>query len=346
MIARFTCFIVLLIPSLSWASWYFVSPSGDDNASGLSPDKAHKTINTTLARMYPGDTLYLMPGEYNQTMTTQVSGTAKQPIKVLGSKSAIIRGGTRHLIVEINHSYHRFSGFVVNGKSQDGSQSAHYKNKLIEVSSSDEGVVQKVTLANLDIQQALEECVRIRRNSSHIYLLDNTISHCGLAISQFQGQQSNGEAVYLGSAPEKRKTGEHDFPHNIVIRDNQISGPIGECVDIKEDVHSVEIINNSCAGAWEENSGAINIRGSENLIIGNVVIGTVASGIRIGGDTDKNAINNIIVNNRLIHNTNGGIKIMGWPNLLCGNSSQQAGDVKDVRTKSRYPHIALEHCHD
>lgn len=332
--------------SWSWASWYFVSPSGDDNASGLSPQKAHKTINKTLAKMYPGDTLYLLPGEYYQTIVTQVSGTAKQPIHVMGTKSAIIRGGTRHLILQINHSHHRFSGFVINGKSQDGSRSGHYKSKLIEVSSGIEGAVQRIILVNLEIQQALEECVRIRRNSSYIYLLHSSISHCGLAISHFRGQQSNGEAVYLGSAPEKRKADEHNFPHNIVIRDNQISGPVGECIDIKEDVHSVEVINNSCVGAWEANSGAINIRGSENLIIGNTVIGTIASGIRLGGDTDQNAINNIIVNNSLIHNANGGIKIMGWPNLLCGNSSQQADKVKDVRMRSRYPHIALEYCHD
>jgi hypothetical protein len=343
----FSCLLILLLlPFLASADWYFVAPEGSDKADGKSPETARKTINKTLALMYPGDSLFLLPGDYHQTISTQQSGSKDMPIRVIGSQQAIVRGGTRHLVLEINHSFTEFRGFSVNGKKDDGSQLDHYKSKLIEISSTDHQPIEQITIANLNIQEAQEECLRIRRNTSNVYIVNNHISHCGLSISHFAGNQSNGEAIYIGSAPEKRTHTGKDFPHDIHIRSNHISGPIGECIDVKEDVVDVSIVNNTCVGAWEKNSGAINIRGSENLIVANMVINTQSSGIRLGGDNDKNAVDNIVVNNQLINNANGGIKIMNWPNLLCGNKSQQLRKIKDVRTRDKYSHSALESCHD
>lgn len=343
--ALFTSVMMSVSPTC-WAQWYFVSPTGDDDASGLTPGEARFTINKVLKNLSPGDTLYLLPGDYFQTIETQHSGTADKPVRILGSRQAIIRGGSRHLIMFIRHSYTNVEGFSINGLTGAGEHQEDYQKKLIEIGAGPDTLIEHISLKSLAVNHAQEECIRVRHNTRDIRILNNHISHCGLAISHFQAQQQNGEAIYIGSAPEKRHPTHPYFPRRVYIRNNHISGPVGECVDLKEDVKHSEITGNVCSGAWEEHSGAINIRGSENLIIGNQVIDTIASGIRLGGDTTSNARHNIVVSNQLINNASGGIKIMNWPNLLCANLSQQSADIKDVRMNSGYSHMALGACND
>src|SRR5215470_7246902 len=52
----------------SEAKDYYVSPNGSDLNQGTEADKPFKTIHTGARALQPGDTLWVMPGEYTGTL--------------------------------------------------------------------------------------------------------------------------------------------------------------------------------------------------------------------------------------------------------------------------------------
>ncbi|MCE9608130.1 MAG: right-handed parallel beta-helix repeat-containing protein [Planctomycetia bacterium] len=76
---------------------FYVKPTGDDGADGLSIGKAWKTIARAVKTLEPGDTLYLEPGTYAGGFELQASGSAKAPIIVRGrgTGAAVVEGAVR-----------------------------------------------------------------------------------------------------------------------------------------------------------------------------------------------------------------------------------------------------------
>jgi parallel beta-helix repeat protein len=74
----------------------FVSPAGDDGADG-SYDAPWATVNASVDKLKPGDTLYIREGTYNENVSmTNISGTEKDGIIHVASyqdEAAIIDGG-------------------------------------------------------------------------------------------------------------------------------------------------------------------------------------------------------------------------------------------------------------
>jgi hypothetical protein len=61
--------LVLLIGTSAIATNYFISPVGDDSQSGLTADMALASISRGFTLALPGDTLFLLPGQYSGTAT-------------------------------------------------------------------------------------------------------------------------------------------------------------------------------------------------------------------------------------------------------------------------------------
>ena len=82
------CALFLLISTYAattkyGGSYFFVSPSGDDNNDGKSIDKAVKTLEHAAKLLQPGDILQLRGGIYqDDQFLTAVAGTADRPITV------------------------------------------------------------------------------------------------------------------------------------------------------------------------------------------------------------------------------------------------------------------------
>ncbi len=66
------------------ADVYFVSAAGDDANDGLSVGAAWRTLQHAVARLRPGDTLYLEPGEYPADLALTIAGTSAAPVSVRG----------------------------------------------------------------------------------------------------------------------------------------------------------------------------------------------------------------------------------------------------------------------
>lgn len=114
-------------------------------------------------------------------------------------------------------------------------------------------------------------------------------------------------------------------PH---IHDNTIDAG-GECVSVKEAATANRIEANTCSGQLDANSGAIEIRGNTNVVVGNTVTHGKGAGIRLEGATRGDGVENDVVDNTLRGNRAGGINFMAAPQgRLCGNDLADQSNPK------------------
>jgi hypothetical protein len=103
---------------------FFVSPSGDDSAPGLSPTKPWKTLKFAATRAKAGDTIYLLAGVYEEALVPAQSGTAEKPIRFARrGDGRVILDGKGKLPVGIDlsgRSHITVEGLVVRNFAQQG----------------------------------------------------------------------------------------------------------------------------------------------------------------------------------------------------------------------------------
>jgi len=107
---------------------FFVSPVGDDSAPGLSPAKPWKTLKRAAAKAEAGDTIYLMPGVYEEALVPAQSGMAENPIRfVRRGDGRVVLDGKGRLPVGIDlsgRSHIEVEGLVVQNFAQHGVEAA------------------------------------------------------------------------------------------------------------------------------------------------------------------------------------------------------------------------------
>lgn len=76
------------------ATEYFVAPTGDDAADGLTETTPFATVGRGVRDLQPGDVLTILPGEYNEAIGTRVSGRPDAPITIRARYpgSVVLRG--------------------------------------------------------------------------------------------------------------------------------------------------------------------------------------------------------------------------------------------------------------
>ncbi len=62
----------------------YVSPEGDDDNSGISPDAPKATLSTALCNLRPGQTLHILPGNYHESVIMGAFGDHDQAIVIEG----------------------------------------------------------------------------------------------------------------------------------------------------------------------------------------------------------------------------------------------------------------------
>jgi hypothetical protein len=79
---------------------YFVSTSGLDTNDGKSTDKPFRTVQKAANLVNPGDTIFVLPGTYNEVVTLSRAGTQTGPITLTAPEGfgSTINGGTEPAI--------------------------------------------------------------------------------------------------------------------------------------------------------------------------------------------------------------------------------------------------------
>ena len=307
----------------------YVSPQGNDDQTGDTEDRALKTIQKAVDIAQPGESVYLLPGVYRQDVISKRSGFIDRPITIKGTKEAIVKGGGKARIFEINHDYISLEEFTIDGLHGDASSVKGYRDKLIYVigKTARKGVT-GLKIISMSIKNAGGECVRLRYFAQKNEIANNTIGSCGAFDFKFNDGGKNGEGIYIGTAPEQLSDGrnptkDRDESNSNWIHHNTINTQGNECVDIKEASFGNIVEYNNCSGQKDPESGGLDSRGDKNVFRYNQISGSVGAGIRLGGDKEKDGINNEVYGNIITNKAAGGIKIQRSPQgKICDNKME------------------------
>lgn len=342
MLKSYSIASVLLIASAfisapAIATDFFVAPNGSDLNSGTSKDSPLQRIQVAVDKAKAGDTITLAPGTYKQDFVTRTAGTEDRPITITGSADAIVKGGGKARVVEINHSYVVLNGFTIDGLHGNPKSAKGYRDKLIYVQGKGKrSGVEGLKVLNMRIINAGGECVRFRYFAQNNEIAFTKIQKCGVHDFKFGGmKKKNGESIYIGTAPEqlndgKNPTADVDRSNDNWIHHNTINTQGNECVDIKEGATHNIIENNYCTGQKDPNSAGLDSRGNDNIFRYNQVFGNKGAGVRLGGDTLSDGSNNAIYGNTIYDNVGGGIKFQSkTQGQICGNvmNNNTGGDT-------------------
>ncbi len=329
---------------------YFISPSGDNKNSGKTPQNAFKTIQHAINFARANETIILLKGKYYEDIKSIRSGKKDKPIKIMGMNGAILKGKKRAYIFEINHSYIELINFTIDGKEKNASSQNNYRDKLIYIKGKKNIGVTGIKIVGMKLQNALGECIRIKYFASNNEVAYNIIQNCGIRDFVFKRGKKNGESIYIGTAPKQIREGKNptkdiDTSHQNWIHHNTIISFGSECIDIKEGSHHNIIEHNICTNQMDPNLGGISIRGNNNIVRNNIIFDNTGVGIRTGGNSINDGIENNIYENYLSNNKQGALKIMSAPNKneICGNQIFTMMKQKKVRTKSGQK-IIIQEC--
>lgn len=100
---------LILTTSKTYASTYYVSPTGNDNNTGTVSSNAFRTIDKGISLLQPGDLLEVASGNYS-SFTLSKSGTPTSPIRISAANAKIDQVQTA---IKLSGSNLNISGFEV-----------------------------------------------------------------------------------------------------------------------------------------------------------------------------------------------------------------------------------------
>jgi hypothetical protein len=298
-------------PDPSTGSTLYVAADAPAGGDG-SATRPFASVQEALAEAQPGDTVRIGPGTYVGEVRSVRSGSAAAPIRLLGEDAHIVGEGADH-VVELTHDYLELSGLEIS----DG-------GKLIYAI----GASHTRVVSNW-LHDAEGECVRFKYFSVANEIAHNRIERCGLVDFDLEADSKNGEAIYIGTAPEQlsdNPSEEPDASDRNWIHHNTMVVP-AECVDIKEQARANLVEHNDCRGSQDPDGAGFSSRGLDTVFVANLSSGHAGAGIRLGGDTSADGTGSVVRANRLVSNQGYGLSVQAAPQAsICGN--EVAGNAK------------------
>jgi parallel beta-helix repeat protein len=272
-------------------------------------------LQEALDAARPGDTIQVS-GVHTGEFETVRPGRAGAPITVAGLPGATLRGPAIYegRVLTVGHDW-----VVVRG---------------LKVTRGDKGIwvqgASNVTLSGNTVRDTGGECVRIKYLARRNEVAGNRIGPCGAVNFDLRASRKNGEGVYVGTAPEqlsRNPTAVSDASNQNWIHDNVITAR-AECVDLKEGAELNIVERNTCSGGRDPDGSGLESRGNRNVFRYNTVSDVVGKGIRLGGDTRTQGVDNEVVGNTLVRTGGQAVGAMRLPQRrICGNilGSNRAG---------------------
>lgn len=326
----------------SYAKIYYVNPGGSDANKGTSAQSPMQTINKALSFAGPGDTIQLADGDYFQSVSSVKDGSQQSPITIHGSRKAVIRGDDKQWrVISISNNYISLDGFTVDGQSKaDAKAKDDFRNKLIyALGTKPQQGVEGLKIHDMLVQNAGDECIRLRYFAQHNEISNTTVRNCGIYDFRFNATKNkNGEGIYVGTAPTQRDNGinptnDPDQSSNNYIHDNDIETHGNECVDIKSGSTDNIVEKNTCRYQMDSESAGFDARGDNNTFRFNTVSDNQGAGFRLGDDNAGTGVRNDVYQNTIKDNKQGAVKIRQMPQgTICGNTLSNNNDDQNKRS--------------
>lgn len=275
-----------------------VKPEGGPFNSGAEADPLG-SIDRAINFADPGDTVYVHPGTYVETVKIHEGGSAENPIILTGPPEAILKPpeGSQEACLQIDGSYIHLTGLTIDGlhnPDEPRNPDSYHPDKLIKINSEADDpdayleglVVSPHRIGNAS--QSLINSVQFKDSTIGGF---KVIGPAGARWLFDDTEGHNGEIVYLGTSIDNRVGrgyDEYDRTRNIRVHhiDNSEGHPHAELVDCKEGTSNITIEYCTDAGGIQSDdspfSSAIPLRGYDCTVRWNIIQNAEGSGIEIG----------------------------------------------------------------
>jgi len=188
---------LVYLPLMQFGNSYFLSPTGDDNNNGNSPEQAWATFDRAWLQLQPGDTLVLLDGVYHQSIHPQNIGEIGNPVTIRAQNDgqAIIDGeGVRIpiLIEKYRNSYLAISGIIARNSSESVYKITGDHNILQRVSGYDANTDENAMVISISGDyNLLEDCVAAGTGRKMIVVFKgehNIIRRCFVDWREWDGR--------------------------------------------------------------------------------------------------------------------------------------------------------------
>ena len=211
-------------------------------------------VDAALDILAPGGTIVLGPGVHPPIHLDGVAGDPTRPLRIVGAEGAVVRG----------ESHSADAALLITGSTHLEIRDVRAEHALwgIMVESS-----QNIEIVQNVIQDIGQEAIRVRDGSSHIQIIENTISNTGRRTDI---ASPNGEGIYIGTGTPSGV----DVVTEIDILRNNIFGVADEAIDIKLAVSDVRIADNRISDVATATSGAIviHLNAPPNAVDPNIIL--------------------------------------------------------------------------
>jgi hypothetical protein len=275
------------------------------------------SLRQALDDAAPGQVIQLADGRYEGNFVTTVRAGADAPIRLCGSRNAVLDGGdidgdyTLHLS---GAAYWQVVGFTVTGGQKGVMVDAGVGNRI-------EGLL---------VTSMGDEAIHLRSHSTDNVVIGNTIRDTGLRKPKF------GEGVYIGSAENnwcQLTECQPDRSDRNLIEGNDIAGTTAESVDIKEGTTGGIVRGNVFDGsAMVEADSWVDVKGNSWTIENNTGTSSPEDGFQVHEVVDGWGQNTVFSGNTAtVHAAGYAINVAG-PRVLrnstrvgCDNVTEGAG---------------------
>lgn len=284
-----------------------VTTDGDDDNPGTETSPL-ATVQAGVDRAQPGETVFVHPGEYEESVITRRSGAPDEPITITGPTDAVLKGrpdGWR-AVVEIHHSHVTLDGLTITGlldPDEPENPDSYRDTALVAVvPPTGSGELER---SDEYLQDIVVKPDRIGNTGRNMIIVWRTV---GVEIGEFEvigpagaswvfndKTEHVGEIVYLGQAPANIVGKDFDwYPwdrydetrdvhvHHI---DNSAGHPHADFVDCKLGTHDVTIEYCTDAGGSQNNetymTSSITLRGHDATVRWNKLADGSGDGIEI-----------------------------------------------------------------
>lgn len=243
-------FILLLLTLLAfkqtYAKTFYVSPSGSNSDTGVSPSNPLKTINNALTKASKrGDIIYLMSGTYLETISVWQNGITLSAYK---NDKPIIDGGVAlpsknwGSLIEIGGNYNKISGLELKNSNINGQYLGGYGISVVGHHN---------TISKMDVHHTWEHGIIIHGDSNIVE--DSTIWQAAYRNAYNDGRAKSGWSAGLSAARNNsssaRIPGISSF---ITLRRNTVFNNWGEGISCYE-VARCKVEDNIIYDNWTVN---------------------------------------------------------------------------------------------
>ena len=279
-----------LLPRSTGAVFH-VAPNGKDTNPGTRA-RPWRTIQQAVSKLKPGQKALVRSGRYRENVTIRRSGTARRPITIAAFPGEHPVIESREYPLEINSSYVRIRGFIVQGARGTSATNVYFQSRAHHI---------ELTRNNIRFSQ--DQGVFSEEEANDLFLLSNRIH--GNGRGHVSGQhQSHG--IYL--------QGRNHLVANNVVFDH----PFGFGIQVYDQGHGSILVNNTVVTSGHSGIVVGGSGGVSNILIRNNIL---AFNKKYGVQMDSSCpTGSVVVDTNIIYGNGDGRVEGGCRNVSVGHN--------------------------